>query len=105
VGGAAAAGVVCAAQPEVFAPRGGRDLRIERVGGGGEALFGVGEAVGGDQRFGGDEGGLQRVRRRRAGAENLVGEMHRVLGGSAAQREAGAEHAHRPFVPAARLPA
>src|SRR5439155_13769303 len=44
-GAVGAAGMVCAAEPQVFAPRGRRDLRVERVGGGGEPLFSIGEAV------------------------------------------------------------
>ncbi len=59
----------------------------------------------GDQRFGGDQRRLQRVERRRAGLQDLVGARDRLVERAAAQREPRAEHAHRPFVPLAGLAA
>ena len=94
-----------AAQAEVFAPRRRGDLRIERAGRGIEALLGGRPVVRGGERFRGNERRLQRVDGRRAGLEDLVGERHGLFERSAPQREARAEDADRPFVPAARFPA
>ena len=64
-----------------------------------------GEAVRRGQRLGGDERRLQRVERRRAGLQNLVGARDRLVERAAPQREPRAEHAHRPLVPLAGLAA
>ena len=73
VGRMAVSRVQRAAQAEVFAPRGGGDLRIERAGRRIQALLGGRTVVGGGERFGGDQRRLQRVDGRRAGLEDLVG--------------------------------
>ena len=67
--------------------------------------LGFGEPARRGERFGGDERGLQRIERRRAGRENLVGSRDGLVERAAPEREPRAEHADRPFVPAARLPA
>ena len=54
--------------------------------------------------LGRDERGLQRVERRSIGAENRVGERHRLVEGPATEGQSGAQNPHRPFVPAAGLP-
>ena len=104
VGALAGSGVQHAAQPQVLAPRRRRHLRIEPVGGRLQPLFGLGRTVAGGERLGRDERRLQRVERRRARLQDLVDARHRFVERAAAQREARAEHAHRPLVPLARLP-
>ena len=54
VGGAAALRVCLAAQPQVLAPCRGRDGRVERLGGRGQPLFGVGQPPRRGERFGRD---------------------------------------------------
>ncbi len=70
VGGTAMFRIERAAQPQVFAPQGGRVLRIEAAGRRGQALVRCREPVGGGQRLSGDERGLQRFEWGSAGREN-----------------------------------
>ena len=106
VGGGAVLRVQRAAQPQVLAPgrrraSAGRARRrrwpaAARLRPGGPAAVSASAAI---------ERRLQRVERRRAGRRDLVGPRDRLVERAAPQREPRAEHAHRPFVPLARLPA
>ena len=105
VGRLAARGVQLAAQPQELAPGRGRDLRIEHVGGRREPLSGVGQPSGERQGFGGDQHGLQRVERRRAGPEDVVGPRDGFVERAPPEGEPRAQDADRPFVPVAGLAA
>src|SRR5207249_7353977 len=94
VGGAPALGLQRAAQPQIFPPGRRRALRVERVGGRRETLFGFGQTIGGDERLGGNQHRLKRVEGRRVGTEDFVGQRQRFERGSPAQRQPCAEHAH-----------
>ena len=104
VGRAPAFGVEAAAQPQIFPPRRGRHLRIERLGGGRQPLLGLGQPAGARQRFGGDQGGLQGVERGSARVQDFVGAGDRVVEIAAPHRQARTQDADRPFVPLAGLP-
>ena len=105
VGGAAAFRACSAPRSRRYSPQvGRRDARVEDVGGRREALLRFRQPAGRGQRFGRDQRRLQRVERRRAGAR---ASRRRATSASSSaplpQREPGAEHPHRPFVPMARL--
>ena len=91
-----------AAQPQELAPRAGRGARIEPRFHLRQAMFGVVDAPGGQQRLGGDQLRFDRFRGRRVGRlGDLVGDRERFVGLAAPRREARADHAQRPLIPAA----
>ena len=93
-----------AAQSQELAPRAGRGARIETRLHLRQAMLGLVDASGGQQRFGGDQLGFDRFRRRRVGRlGDLVGDRERFVGLAAPRREARADHAQRPLIPAARV--
>ena len=59
--------------------------------------------VGGNERFGRDQGGLQGIERRRAGAEDVVGERDGLIWCASLQGQPCAQHPHGPLVPVAGL--
>jgi hypothetical protein len=74
-----------AAQPEELAPRAGSGAWIETRFDLRQAMFGFIDAAGREQRFGGDQLGLDRFRRRRVGRlGDLVGDCQRFIGLAAA---------------------
>jgi hypothetical protein len=103
IGGAAGLGVQAAAEPEVFTPRCGRCLRIDRVGSCRETLFRFRQTVGERQSFGGDERRLQGIEGRRSRLQDLIGQGHGLCEGAAAHGQPGVQDADGPFVPLARL--
>jgi len=79
VGGPAVPRVQRPAQAEKLTPSGWLNSWIEDVGGGRQPLLGLGHSARVRQRFGGDEGRLERIERRRAGAQDFVRPRHRVV--------------------------
>src|SRR5216117_1885038 len=73
------------------------------LGGAREALLCFVESMGGRQRFRGDERRLQRIHRRRASLEDLVGQRNCFVHVAPLQGEAGDQNSNRPLVPLARL--
>ena len=106
LGGACLARAQVTAQAEELAPGARRGARVEPGFHLRESSLRFLDAIRGEQRLGGDQLGFDGFRRRRVGGlGDLVGDGERFIRPAAPRREPRADHAQRPFIPAAGVAA